>query len=201
MEPKFQTSFIPKSPVSSGGINVKSSLERNSLVIIIGIVVFFIALGGSIGVFMYKNSLNNQIDQANKDLIAAREAFAPEKIQELMDQNMQRISAKSLLEKHVITSKLLTLLQSLVVKTVRIESLSYTYKDGLPAISMGLEAFSYNALTDQSDIFRNNEYIVNPSFDSFSLTDTGNIKSNFIASVNPTLLSYKEAMEALHVDQ
>ena len=201
MEPKFQTSFIPKSPATALGVSKIPSSLQNKTVTIVGIVIFVIALSTSIGVFFYKNMLNGQLVQADKDLSAAREAFAPEKIQELMDQNAKRGWAKSLLEKHITTSELLLLIQSLVVKTIRATTMTYSYKEGVPTIVMDLDASSYNALADQSRIFLQNNYIINPNFLNFTLSDNGNVKSTFNASINPTLVSYKEAIKSLSINQ
>src|SRR5437870_2852513 len=114
MEPKFNTSFIPKKPVADVPVYVdrrpKGTLNIFSLA---ATLIFAMTLLGAGGVYLYKNLLTSQIVQADKDVNAARAAFETDKIQDLIQANTRIIATKNLLEKHLAVSQILLLLQSL----------------------------------------------------------------------------------------
>ena len=192
MEPRFQTSFIPKKPVitpsgselmRSGGMGLFSTIATVSFIITI-------LMSGSL--FLYKNLLTSQVNQADKDLVSARAAFEPEKIQELIDMNSRILVTKQLLEKHVVISQILSLLQNLTVKKVRITDFSYTNKNDTPTISMSAEAQSYNAVAGQSNFFAQNDLVKSSQFSDFTLSDNGTISFKIFATLSPKLISYKQ---------
>jgi hypothetical protein len=200
MEPKFQTSFIPKKPigsVSGSGVNV---IRSTNIFSVVTTVVFIVTLLTSGGLFFYKNLLTNQIKDADKNIISARDAFEPEKIQELVDANSRIISAKKLLENHIVVSKILILLESLTIKRMRFVEFNYANKDNNHNITISGEVQTYNALAQQQDIFLKNDFIKNPIFSNFNLGDNGYILVNFSAQIDPSLISYKKNVEATAVN-
>jgi hypothetical protein len=195
MEPKFQTSFIPKKPIGSSqgsGIDVIHGTNVFSIAATI-ILVFTIIISG--GLFLYKNFLVNKIKESDKNIIAARTAFEPEKIKELINVNNKIISAKTLLDKHVVVSKALSLMEVLTTKKMRFSELNYTNKEGELILNITGEIQTYNALAEQQNIFLKNEYMKNPVFSNFSLGDNGSILVNFSTAINPSLVSYKKTIQ------
>lgn len=83
MEPKFQSSFIPKKPVvDSPKVFVPVEKERN-IFSIIASIIFVITLLVAGGVFGYKYYLDKQIADADIALNEAREAFDINKMKDL----------------------------------------------------------------------------------------------------------------------
>lgn len=201
MEPKFQTSFIPKAPVTTGsGTNI-TPIHRTNIFTVLSTMVFIFGLLAAGGVFAYEKYLQTQVDTAATQLNDAKDAFQPEKIQELVDVSSRIASAKQLLGKHVVVSQLFRLLQSLTVSKVRFSNLTYTTNQGVVGVAMSGEAQSYNALAQQSDLFAQNSFLQNPQFSDFKLSDNGNIQFKVSATIDPTLVSYQKAIEALDNNQ
>ena len=102
MEPKFQTSFIPKkSIIEASKTRFSSPAPRgNNVFSIASTIIFLLTLLACGGLFIYKNSLISQIAKADKDLNDARAAFQEETIQNLMETNSRINAVKALLEKH-----------------------------------------------------------------------------------------------------
>jgi hypothetical protein len=201
MDPKFQTSFIPKKPVV-GGVNEPAGLSRP-----IGIFsvfmwfAFIITVLTTLALFGYKQVLNSQISQAEKDIVSAREAFQPETLKELVDVSSRITLTQRLLNSHVLTSQILDMLQNLILKKVRLNNFTLSSKENVPTISMDLEASSYNALAQQSIVFSKSTEIKNPQFTDFTVLDTGNITTKFTATLDPSLLSYKKVIDSLNTNQ
>jgi hypothetical protein len=192
MEPKFQTSFIPKKPIGvtqDSGINV---IRNTNVFSVVATVIFVVTALTSLGLFFYKNVLTNQIKQADANIMSARAAFEPEKIQELVDINTRIISAKKLLENHTIVSRVLTLMEELTAKKMRFTEFNYADKNNDLTISISGEIQTYNALAEQQNTFLKNEFIKNPIFTNFTLGDNGYIFFNFSAKIDPSLVSYSK---------
>ena len=202
MEPRFNTSFIPKKPVvETASTSGSKSVEQKNIFSIISSTLFVITILAYGGLFAYKIILNNQIKKADSEINDARAAFDTTKIQDLINANSRIVSTKNLLEKHVVVSELLNLLQSLTVKRVRYGTLKYTNIDGLPTVSMTTEAQSYNALAQQLDAFSKSEFVKTPQVSDYNLGDNGNITVKFFANLEPSLVSYKKVIESLSLNQ
>ena len=197
MDKDSQTSFIPKKPIGSPQGSGISVIHSTNVFSIVATAVFIVTILTSGGLFFYKNLLTNQIKEANKNIITAREAFEPEKIKELVDVNNRIVSAKRLLENHTVVSKVLSLMENLTIKKLRFTEFTYTNKANNPTINVSGEVQTYNALAEQQDIFLKNESIKEPTFSNFNLGDSGYILVSFSAKVDPNFVSYKKTVESL----
>lgn len=199
MEPKFQTSFIPKktivtdnSPVPGLGV-----VRETNIISVVATVLFVASFLTSIGIFGYKFLLERQINQAKQDIATASEAFQVDKIKELIDASNRISGSKILLEKHVNLSKLLYLFQSLTVKHLRIVRMTYKNDNNIPLVTLNAETLNYNALAEQNRIFSESEYLKNAKFSNLSLRDNGNVIADFTATIDTSLISYKKAVESM----
>ncbi len=195
MEPKFQTSFIPKKPIGTGGSNV-GVVHNSNIFSTLATVIFIITLLSSVGLFFYKNLLTSQIDQYNKDITSASTALQPQKIQDLIDANSRITTTKTLLDGHVVVSKLLLLLNDLSLKKMRLTDFNYVNKNKQSSLSITAELQTYNALAEEQNIFSKNEFIKNPVFSNFILGDNGYITVNLSATIDSALISYKKSVQS-----
>ncbi|MBA3733411.1 PilN domain-containing protein [Patescibacteria group bacterium] len=195
MEPKFQTSFIPKKPIGTAPGNAFNAIHTTNIFSLIATVAFLVAFIFSAALFAYKSLLTSQIKVAEQNVNTARASFQPEKIKDLVDANSRIMSSKQLLEKHVIVSEVLHLLQDLTVKKMKFSELTYVNKNDTPIITLKGEAQSFNALAAQQDIFNNSAFMRNPEFSGFVLVDNGNISVDFTSTLDPNLISYKKAVD------
>ena len=60
---------------------------------------------------------------------------------------------------------------------------------------------TYNALAQQEAIFKENEFFINPEFMNFNLTENGMVGVDFASKIDPSLISYKKAVETQPVEQ
>ena len=196
MEPKFQSSFIPKKPlVSTTGVAVPYRESKNIFSTIASILLV-VTLFVTVGTYFYKNILKNQIIAADKELNDAREAFQTQKIEELLNTSSRFRAVRGLLEKHVVASEVFSLLQGYTVKKIRFDTFKYENKGGVATLSMSAEAQSYNAIVEQSRLFAETGFFQNYVFSDFVLGQNGNVNVKLNATLSPKLVSYKEAVEA-----
>ncbi len=180
-----------------GSGNIIEAVHTTNLFTVISSVVFIATLLASGGAFAYKKYLTDQVNKASSELGSATEAFAPDKIQELVDASSRLATTKHLLVNHVTVSEVFSLLQSLTVSKVRFTSFEFSIKENHMSVAMDGESQTYNALANQSDAFSQNSFIIAPLFSDVNLTTQGNIGFKFVATLNPDLVSYKKAIEAL----
>src|SRR5687767_2874649 len=127
MEPKFQSSFIPKSPVIPNAATspITRKVEGKSLVTFLAIVIFIISVVLAIGVFGYKFYLKYRIDQMGTALSQAQTTIDPDTIRELTRLDNRIISTKNLVDKHTALTPLFEFLEASTPKTVRFSEFRY----------------------------------------------------------------------------
>ena len=196
MEPKFQSSFIPKGPV--GGTNAVSMApaKDKSILGIISWSVFFISLVLGVVVFGYKMFLNYSIDKMGRELEEARASIASEELDRFIRLDNRIVSTKQILSKHRSLSPLLEFLEESTLKNVRFTSFDYSLgKDGGTELLMQGQARGYAALALQADVFNKSKYFKNSNFSNLNLDERGDVSFSFTASVDPALVSYEKKIE------
>lgn len=195
MEPKFQNSFIPKKPMGlTQNMGVPVVHSTNIFSVLAGII-FVIALLISGGLFAYGKILGGQIKDAQGKILAARGAYEPEKIKELIDIDKKMTSSADLLRNHVAVSEVLALLEGLTLKKMRFTSFEYAKNNNKPTLAITGDIQTYNALARQQEFFASTEFIRNPRFTDFNLGDNGYISVKFSADIDQNLISYKRIMD------
>ena len=200
MEPKFQSSFIPKGPIVSnvpGAPIGRRTRQEKSLFYILASTVFIMSVLSALGVFGYKFYLKYSIDKMGADLEDARMTLQPEVIRELTRLDNRILSSQKLLARHQILSPLFEFFEVSTPKTVRFKDFSYIKTpQGLELKIIG-EARGYAALALQADIFDKSQYFKNPIFSDLSLNEKGDVNFSFKAILDPTLVSYERKVERL----
>lgn len=196
MEPQFQTSFIPKKAIDQK-LKMVGAKEPVNIFSVIVWLLLIATIAVSSGLFIYQRVLQNQISQAETNIIAAKEAFQLDTIEQMINASNQISTAEKLLNSHILINKMFNLLQSLTVK--KIYFVDFFYSAGVqPSILMNGESQSYNALAEQSDIFKQNSSIQNPQFSNFILNQDGNISFKFSGNIDPIVISYQKTVEAVN---
>ena len=200
MEPKFQSSFIPKGPIVSnvpGAPIGRRTRQEKSLFYILASTVFIMSVLSALGMFGYKFYLKYSIDQMGANLEDARLTLQPEVIRELTRLDNRILSSQKLLARHQILSPLFEFFEVSTPKTVRFKDFSYTKTpQGLELKIIG-EARGYAALALQADVFDKSQYFKNPIFSDLSLNEKGDVNFSFKAILDPTLVSYERKVERL----
>lgn len=191
MEPKFQTSFIPKNTISPKEDSFKRVKSFN-LFSTVATILFILTLGAWGGLYFYKSNLNNEIVRLKQDIADTREAFEPETINELIDFSNSIKSTNQLLQNHISVSALFDSLQSLTVRPIQFIEFSYSEISGQVLVEIVMQGASYAAFAQQSEIFKNQSFIINPEFSDFIVTESGAVEANFSALIDKSILSYEK---------
>lgn len=190
METKFQTSFIPKQPVTSEAPHHTSAA---SLFFLFAFIIFMASLASAGGVFIYNEIIKKNIEDGKKQLTLNRNAFDPNTISQITRLNDRINAADNLLKKHKSVSTLFLVLSNATLKNVRFSDFNYTGAEDKIALSMRGQATSYETVALQAKEFTNpnlKNVFRSPLFGDLTLDTQGNVSFSFTATVDPLLVDY-----------
>jgi hypothetical protein len=192
MDTRLRTSFIPKKTLilksEAGGGRVSINLFLS-----FGMIVFFLMIALSAGVYLYKVVIQKKITQEGAELEKARKAFEPSLIADVKRLDNRITTARIVLDNHIVALPIFDLLETLTLKTVRFTKFDYkNAKSGPPTIQLDGEAKGYSSVALLSDSFAGDERIKNPAFSNLNLNETGGVKFSFQASLDPSMVVFKK---------
>lgn len=188
MASDFQSSFIPKGPVTTDGAK-KSSL---SIIGILGVLLFVLALLGAGGIEAYKYMLKSDISALQTELANAESGIDKATINQMSDFSDRMDVVKSIVLKHRVVSRFLDTLSTSTVKTVRFSNLSFgsLTPDSLSVKLQG-ETNSYSSIALQEKIFSDIKYFKSMKFSNLGLQDAGKVMFDLDIVVDPAIAQYE----------
>jgi hypothetical protein len=195
MEPKFQSSFIPKGPIAASPLGAQYAKPKATLFGFIATLVFVLTLILSVGVFAYDRYLLSSIGTMGDQLTSARATMQPDTINELVTADKRLQGTRLLLAQHTALSPFFDFLESATLKNVRYTEFLYTADSGGYEVSMQGQARSYQDVASQSDAFNRSGVFRDPVFSNLDLDAKGNVTFAFHATIDPSLVSYEKLLE------
>jgi len=195
METKFQTSFIPKQPVTDAPRHHASAA---SLIFLVSFILFMASVAAAGGDFIYGQIMQRNITQGTSQLSINKNAFDPNTIQEITLLNDRINSVYTLLKNHRSVSTLFQVLENTTLKSVQFTDFSYDSSGDKITISMKGKAFNYETVARQSKSFTDptlTNVFKSPIFGDLTLDSQGDVSFSFSATVDPVLVSYYQLKE------
>ncbi len=198
METKYQTSFIPKKPVTMAGQSQSSSM---SLLLITSIIIFLISLGLAGFVFLQKKILIQKLTTDQTTIETNKNGLTSDSItiESLVELNSRINVAKDLLNKHVAVSPVFNFLQQGTLKSVRFKNFNFSSAEkdeaGVERVSIQMSgvAKDWETVASQADEFGKAEWkkiISEPKVSNLSLNADGSVSFLFSSYVSPEFLIY-----------
>lgn len=190
MDNTFQTSFIPKKPITS---NVSTKTQRSLFSIIaIFLIVISIILSGLL--YVYKIYLNNQKETLSASLLKVRDTFEKDTIEELEMFNKRTDIAKQILNGHIVLSPLFSLLSEITIPSVQYIKFDQDTNEKGFLVKIEGVAKDYRSIALQADMFNTlkGRSFKNVVFSNLSKDKNGNVMFNLQFNVDPSLLSYEK---------
>ncbi len=195
MEGQFQTSFIPKKPVTA---KASGGPKGMSIILLLALIIFLASASGAVAVFMYHTYLEKSISSMQSSFQISEKAFDQDSVSTYSTLNKRIVIANALLKNHIAVSNLFSIIGQATLKTVRFSSFSFVLGDsGKSTLTMKGQAKdnnnNYNSVAKQTEVFSENpisKYITNPIFDGLNTDASGNAIFNFTADVQNNQLLY-----------
>ncbi len=193
MDPKFQTSFIPKKTYEGSGVG------GTSIVTIVSVLLFLASIIGAAGSYFYNGQLTNIISNNQVKIKNAKDSFDLPTIETLIRLDQRIEASKQLLKSHVAVSPVFDFLEQKTVKSIRFDSLSFSFtpqKATLIARGQAASIKAYKSIAYQSELIADNRLVRDQIFSDFNLDQSGAVSFTFSATVDPRLLLYTDAIGA-----
>ena len=198
MEPKFQSSFIPRGPAATTGMAPRvKEVRGGGLYSYISLTIFVVSLILALLVFGYKLYVKGNINSMGEEIGVAQNDLIPSSAREFIRLNDRIKSTETLLKNHTIVSPLFEFLEKSTVKTVRFSELTYITNDAGVELIMTGQAQSYASVALQADIFSKSPYFKNVVFSDLRLDERGNVVFTFRSMLDNSLISYQRQVEDL----
>lgn len=191
MENSFQTSFIPKKPVTTTSVPVRSHTSLFSILAVLLLVLVGLA---SAGFFFYKSYLIKQKEVLSESLAKARASFEKDTIDTLELYDKRVGAAKQVLSGHLVLSPLFALLGELTLPEVQYTKFEHTTTDKGFSVKMSGTARDYRSIALQADAFNGakGRSFKNVVFSNLTKNKTSGIDFDVEFVVDPALLSYEK---------
>lgn len=194
MDPRLQSSFIPKKPISNGP--ALRSVSTVNIFFVIAIFVFILSLAAGAFIFFFNQHQEQTIASKSTDLETIKRDFSDKLTQELTRLDSRLLVAQKILNQHVAVSSAFKLIQAVTAKNVQFTNFEYGLKNGTtPTVALAGQGRSFNTVSFQSDLFRNNPSIKAPLFSDIRLDDKGNVLFSVTAELDPELVLYKTSFK------
>jgi hypothetical protein len=193
MENSFQTSFIPKKPITTttGGGYSRPPTSIFTVLSFLLLVIIGLASGG---LFLYKNYLIKQESVLSSSLERVKETFEQNTLDELELYDKRVSAAKSVLDKHIIFSPMFALLGTITIPSVQYTN--FTEDSNSQGFSVKLSGTSsdYKSIALQADAFNSAKGTLfkNVVFSNINKTKNNNVTFDIEFLVDPSLLSYEK---------
>ncbi len=202
MEPKFNTSFIPKKTLQDVGEGGTSGLYVGRRDIygpgfFLALFLFLVSILATIGLFAYSKIVLGDIEAKLKTLEDKKNIFNTEEISSLIRADKHLSSAKKLVQEHIVSTELLSLLERITLKRVQYVTLEY---EGAPTeVAMVLVsglAKNYQDVALQTEQYRLNSFLKDPIVRQLEQQrDANNVSFEIEFYVDPTLLTLSSILE------
>jgi len=186
--PEDKLSFIPQKTFEPAFYKRRGP----GIIIVFSFLLFFISISAYGALFLYKNSLNKEVNVLTDSLERAKAAFELSLINEV-NQTSEKIDySKKLLEQHVSLVSIFDFLEKNTLKDIRFKSFKYSIvKDENPTVLLEGAAKNYSTIAVQENIFEKDKNIKGVLFSGLSLGEKGMINFAVKLIFDPSMLIYK----------
>jgi hypothetical protein len=188
MSPNFQSSFIPKDPMTEEKVFKK---KKAGIVGVLSIALFVTSIVGSIGMYFYKGMVKSEIQGLESQLAEAEKNIDKKTIGEMAQFGKKLETVKSLVFKHQVVSNFLSTLSSSTVKMIQFDSFSYgDIKEGSLSVNLKGKATNYATIALQESVFSQIKYFKSMTFSNLSLNNKGLVSFDLSILVDPQIAVY-----------
>jgi hypothetical protein len=188
MAPNFQSSFIPKEPMTEDKV---FKPKKAGILGVAAVSIFIISILGAIGMYVYEGMIKSEIQSLESQLATAEKGIDKKTINDMTEFGNKLQAVGSIISKHEVISGFLNSLASSTVSTVQFTDFSYgDMKSGSLTISLKGKANSYAAVALQEKIFSQEKYFSSLAFSNLNLTDKGMVSFDLVISVEQKISVY-----------
>lgn len=200
MEPKFNTSFIPKKSLQDVGGNTSGRYVGRRDVygpgFFLSLLLFIVAVVSTIGLFAYSKITEKSIEEKVTLLEGKKAVFNSEDIVALIRTDTQIESAHKLVREHVALSELFNHLEKITLKRVQYTGLQYAgFPNETGLVTLAGNAKNFQDVALQTEQYRIDDNLQNPIVRELERTETGDVDFSIDVLTSIGLLSFASMLE------
>jgi hypothetical protein len=187
MAPNFQSSFIPKNPVTDKVFQKK----KTGVVGILVVSLFIISIVASVGLFIYSNMVKSDIQNLESQVADAEKSVDKTTIDQMSQFSKKLTVAKTIVARHQVISSFLETLASSTVSSVQFTSFNYgSLTPGNLTVGLKGKASGYSSVALQENVFSKIKYFKSVTFSDLTLADKGQVSFSVNILVDPQITTY-----------
>ena len=197
MESQIKSSFIPEDTVAPKRKHGVVMSSGGDLLLLLGTIAL-VASGALAGAaFLYHRYVENDISVKQQSIQRAQDAIEPALIQELSRLDARMQSADTLLDSHISTAAVFSILEEVTLQSISFTDFSLiTDAPGSIKLTLRGMARSVNAIALQSDLFGKSGVITNAIFSDINRNAEGFTQFRVDATLNTAALGYRTLLTA-----
>jgi hypothetical protein len=191
MDPRQQATFIPKRPVTS----LSSERRTMGFFSLVTLIIFLCVGAASGGVYFWRITLQKQLEASTIELAEQEKAFDKAFITAALRLNDRIELSKSLLNKHIAVTNLLSTLSKNTLQSVQFNNFAFNTSQlagaNVVRVTVGGIARDYTSLAAQSIEIAKVGPFKDPIFSDFNLTQEGRVSFGLSMNIDPVSMQYK----------
>ncbi len=187
MASDFQSSFIPKDPITEEVFKKKKA----GVLGVLAVSLFVTSIILSVAMYFYKGIIKSDIQNLQSQLAESEKNIDKKTINDMSQFGKKLDTAKSIVLRHQVISNFLEALSSSTVSSVQFIDFSYSnLKEGELTVNLKGKATSYAGVALQENVFSKNKYFKSILFSNLTLADKGLVSFDLAISVDPQISVY-----------
>jgi hypothetical protein len=187
MAQNFQSSFIPKGPVTEEVFKKK----KTGILGILVVSLFISSIVISVAMYVYKGIIKSDIQNLELQLADAEKNIDVKTIDQMSQFSNKLTAAKTIVLRHQVISRFLDSLASSTVSSIQFTDFNYgNLEDGKLTVNLKGKATSYASIALQESIFSQDKYLKSISFSNLALVDKGFVSFDLAISLDPQISNY-----------
>lgn len=187
MAPEFQSSFIPKDPVTQEKVFKK---KKTSPLSVLALFLLILSILGAGGIYFYKSMIKKEIQDLQSQLAKAEEGVDKESIDEMSKFAEKLQIIEGIVNKHQVVSNFLAQLASSTVSTVYFTEFNYSGVTNDLVVKLHGKASDYASIALQEEVFNKNKFFKSLNFSNLTLAEDGQVAFDLMIEVDPQVAIY-----------
>lgn len=203
MEPKFNTTFIPKKSLQAdvgGSVSGGKFVGRREVKgpgFYLGLMVFLVSIIASLGVFGYTKIVENSIAEKIVKLEQQKNAFDEETVALLTRADSHISNAKKILMSHIAATQLFALLETITLTRVQYTELEYEALPGENAlVTLSGISKNFQDVALQVEQYRIHEMMFDPIVQELKRLENKMISFTVDVASAQRLTSFSSALQS-----
>jgi hypothetical protein len=177
METEFRTTFIPKKPIVPQSTQTQIPVSKPvGIFFVIAVIIFVVSLIIAGSAYGYKAYLQKDVADLSNQLTIVQRNLDPNTIKEFTVMDKRLRNSETLLNQHIVTSPLFSVLGATTLPTVRYTKMDMSFNEaGDLAVTMSGESDGYRSIALQSQALAQNATLNDTIFSNFTVTPKGRV--------------------------